>query len=464
MEVTVSGAATTREAKLAAHAVATSPLVKTALHGGDPNWGRILAAVGRSGARFSPRRTSLSVGRLLLVSAGEPGDYRERDAARIFAQERVPIAVDLGAGIRHGLAFWRATSGTTTCPSIPTTAAEFPGTTRVARGVMSRPRFEGTIQTRADPQPCVPRCLSGVGPRVCGAPVVLPVALKLRLDLVELLAFVLRAFRRLPSETVGGLVVRVLLARLVVRPIFEGLAPVFRSIVGLTASPTVWPAAPPRTAPIALPTRAPIGPPTTAPTTTPVATPPADPMAVPTGWEPGSLRNRVEILRRRFHQDQLPVIHVGLPERAKSVSRTMIMALAAGPGPIVCFARVESSERLATESPWMRKEGPLTPPVRGARPLDGSRLLRRVMSHRSPPTVHPVQSFVPLDFGRSSDRSFQPEGRGAASAARGRVLRFAVARLNSSRTNDWKRTCRSADDRIVDTDLRIRRDTTWEPY
>ena len=49
------GARNDREAKLAAHAVATSPLVKTALYGGDPNWGRILAAVGRSGARFSAR-------------------------------------------------------------------------------------------------------------------------------------------------------------------------------------------------------------------------------------------------------------------------------------------------------------------------------------------------------------------------------------------------------------------------
>jgi glutamate N-acetyltransferase/amino-acid N-acetyltransferase len=78
--------------------VATSPLVKTALHGGDPNWGRILAAVGRSGARFSPGRTSLSAGPICLVARGEPGDYRERDAARIFARERVPITVDLGAG------------------------------------------------------------------------------------------------------------------------------------------------------------------------------------------------------------------------------------------------------------------------------------------------------------------------------------------------------------------------------
>jgi glutamate N-acetyltransferase/amino-acid N-acetyltransferase len=53
MELEVRGARSERDARLAAHAVATSPLVKTALHGGDPNWGRILAAVGRSGARFS---------------------------------------------------------------------------------------------------------------------------------------------------------------------------------------------------------------------------------------------------------------------------------------------------------------------------------------------------------------------------------------------------------------------------
>jgi glutamate N-acetyltransferase/amino-acid N-acetyltransferase len=72
--------------------------VKTALHGGDPNWGRILAAVGRSGARVAPRRVSLSVGGLTLVANGEPAAYREADAARIFAREEVPITVDLGAG------------------------------------------------------------------------------------------------------------------------------------------------------------------------------------------------------------------------------------------------------------------------------------------------------------------------------------------------------------------------------
>jgi glutamate N-acetyltransferase/amino-acid N-acetyltransferase len=98
MELVVRGARSERDARLAAHAIATSPLVKTALHGGDPNWGRILAAVGRSGARFSVKRVSLAAGPVTLVRDGEPADYREKDAAKVFARERVPITVDLGGG------------------------------------------------------------------------------------------------------------------------------------------------------------------------------------------------------------------------------------------------------------------------------------------------------------------------------------------------------------------------------
>jgi len=98
LDLTVTGARTEAEAKAAAHAVATSPLVKTALHGGDPNWGRILAAVGRSGARFSERRVSLRLGPLTLVKNGTPSPYREEDAVRIFRRERVRVVVDLGAG------------------------------------------------------------------------------------------------------------------------------------------------------------------------------------------------------------------------------------------------------------------------------------------------------------------------------------------------------------------------------
>ena len=98
MELEVTGARSDRDAKLAAHAIATSPLVKTALHGGDPNWGRILAAIGRSGARFSIRKISLTAGPVALVRDGEPVSYREKDAARVFSRERVPLHVDLGAG------------------------------------------------------------------------------------------------------------------------------------------------------------------------------------------------------------------------------------------------------------------------------------------------------------------------------------------------------------------------------
>ena len=98
MEIRITGARSAREAELAAHAVATSPLVKTALHGGDPNWGRILAAVGRSGAQFSERKVTLAVGSLTLVSNGTISAYREKDAARLFGKERVPVTVDLGSG------------------------------------------------------------------------------------------------------------------------------------------------------------------------------------------------------------------------------------------------------------------------------------------------------------------------------------------------------------------------------
>ncbi len=98
LDIAVTGAKSEADAKLVAHAVATSPLVKTALNGGDPNWGRILAAVGRSGARFSPGRVSLRLGPIVLVEKGVPAAYREKDAAKVFRRERVPIVIDLGAG------------------------------------------------------------------------------------------------------------------------------------------------------------------------------------------------------------------------------------------------------------------------------------------------------------------------------------------------------------------------------
>ncbi|HVR42246.1 MAG TPA: bifunctional glutamate N-acetyltransferase/amino-acid acetyltransferase ArgJ [Thermoanaerobaculia bacterium] len=96
LRIEVSGARSDADAKLAAHAVGTSPLVKTAVHGGDPNWGRILAAVGRSGAKFSRKKISLTAGKIALVTGGEPARYREKDAARAFSKDRVDLQIDLG--------------------------------------------------------------------------------------------------------------------------------------------------------------------------------------------------------------------------------------------------------------------------------------------------------------------------------------------------------------------------------
>lgn len=102
--VTVSGAARETDAHAVANAIATSPLVKTALAGSDANWGRILAAAGRAGVTFEQSSLALWVGnahdsaRLQLVENGTPTEYAEADAATIFAQDEITIELDLHAG------------------------------------------------------------------------------------------------------------------------------------------------------------------------------------------------------------------------------------------------------------------------------------------------------------------------------------------------------------------------------
>jgi len=95
LEVAVTGAANAREAERCARAIADSQLVKCAVHGGDPNWGRILCAAGYSGARFEPEDVKLRIGEVLVFEAGRPtGD----DAAAQVAEKEVSIRLDLGSG------------------------------------------------------------------------------------------------------------------------------------------------------------------------------------------------------------------------------------------------------------------------------------------------------------------------------------------------------------------------------
>lgn len=103
--IIVEGAASDSDARRAAKAIANSPLVKTAIYGGDANWGRILAAVGYSGAEVDPERTSLyfaslraGLDWLQVVERGQPLPYAEADAAARFGQPEVDIRVDLGLG------------------------------------------------------------------------------------------------------------------------------------------------------------------------------------------------------------------------------------------------------------------------------------------------------------------------------------------------------------------------------
>ncbi len=105
-EVVVSGAASEKDARLAAKAVARSSLVKTAVYGADPNWGRIICAVGYSGAEMDPDRITLGLegsgqGGSLAVSLVEKGrivDGVLERAQEIMKGEEIIINIDLGLG------------------------------------------------------------------------------------------------------------------------------------------------------------------------------------------------------------------------------------------------------------------------------------------------------------------------------------------------------------------------------
>jgi glutamate N-acetyltransferase/amino-acid N-acetyltransferase len=102
VEVTVSGAASETEAHRVADSIARSPLVKSAIHGGDPNWGRILAAAGTSGVPLEPARLHLALGApgsaVDVVEGGLPLAYDERAASATLRGDPVLVRLDLGQG------------------------------------------------------------------------------------------------------------------------------------------------------------------------------------------------------------------------------------------------------------------------------------------------------------------------------------------------------------------------------
>jgi glutamate N-acetyltransferase/amino-acid N-acetyltransferase len=96
--VTVTGAASPADARRAAKTIANSPLVKTAIHGGDPNWGRLIAAAGRAGVAFDLARAAVRIGPVVLFLDGRPYDEAAPEAAACLEQREVALTVDLGSG------------------------------------------------------------------------------------------------------------------------------------------------------------------------------------------------------------------------------------------------------------------------------------------------------------------------------------------------------------------------------
>lgn len=96
--VTVGGAATTSQARQAARTIVSSPLVKAAIHGNDPNWGRIIAAAGRSGVKLVEAKLELYLGNVCLMKAGCPLPFHQDEAVKILAGDEVPINLQLNLG------------------------------------------------------------------------------------------------------------------------------------------------------------------------------------------------------------------------------------------------------------------------------------------------------------------------------------------------------------------------------
>jgi glutamate N-acetyltransferase/amino-acid N-acetyltransferase len=97
--IEVTGAATARAARSIGLALGNSPLVKTALSAGDPNWGRIVMAVGKAGEKIDPDRLAISIGGIPILAEGGPvAGYDEGPVAEYMKGHEITIAVDIGIG------------------------------------------------------------------------------------------------------------------------------------------------------------------------------------------------------------------------------------------------------------------------------------------------------------------------------------------------------------------------------
>jgi len=105
IEVTVNGAISAAEAKLAAMTVVSSSLVKAAVHGADPNWGRIMAALGRSGVEMVESKIDLYFDDFGVIKGGSPLSFSEQSVVQVLKQSEVPIRLHLNLGTASATAW-----------------------------------------------------------------------------------------------------------------------------------------------------------------------------------------------------------------------------------------------------------------------------------------------------------------------------------------------------------------------
>ncbi|MBI3743241.1 MAG: bifunctional glutamate N-acetyltransferase/amino-acid acetyltransferase ArgJ [Chloroflexi bacterium] len=105
MEVRVEGAASAEDARKAARTIVSSPLVKSAIHGADPNWGRVIAALGRSGAALQETKTSLWIQEVCVFDQGAPIPFHKEAARAKMMEDDVMIVARLGMGTHNATAW-----------------------------------------------------------------------------------------------------------------------------------------------------------------------------------------------------------------------------------------------------------------------------------------------------------------------------------------------------------------------
>jgi glutamate N-acetyltransferase / amino-acid N-acetyltransferase len=104
-EARVTGAATLEEARAAARTITASPLVKVGVYGNDPNWGRILMAIGRSGARIDLAQAVVRVGKVVVYAEGKPQEPERGTIVSELAHPDVVLSADLASGDASAIAW-----------------------------------------------------------------------------------------------------------------------------------------------------------------------------------------------------------------------------------------------------------------------------------------------------------------------------------------------------------------------